>query len=233
MTYELSAVVAGASLIEEMTGRFQHAVQVPLGQALALIPAGGQWLGEVGWSADERQYPPFECLSGWLAEFLRLASLQGPVAYVEIDEQQDRTFEAAVAWSGGELALPPQALWPGEGLPQGGGPVVEAFRVLGVTGEPGRSLGVHPFSHTKQWLEVPGLIERLPAMELVWGQPDEEWAGFDFDTDYKIELGDHLFRLRAGAAPDGSRYTVTFSRRVVLELDQLPGGWCLQKRRLR
>jgi hypothetical protein len=70
-------------------------------------------------------------------------------------------------------------------------------------------------------------------MDLVWGQPDEAWASFDFDADYKLELGDHLFRLRVASAPDGSRCTVTFSRRIVLELEQLPGGWFLQKHRLR
>src|SRR5712692_10938731 len=42
-------------------GRFAHRGDdraLPARGAGALrIPAGGQWLGEVGWSADERQYP--------------------------------------------------------------------------------------------------------------------------------------------------------------------------------
>ncbi len=118
------------------------------------------------------------------------------------DEQQDRTCQAAVAWSGGELALSPRALLPGEAQPRGGGPVTEAFRVLGVTGRPGQdqwvSFGLYQFNHMQQWLEVPGLIKRLPRMELVWGQPDEDWAGFNFDTDYHTRAGDHPFRLRVG-----------------------------------
>jgi hypothetical protein len=230
MTYDLSAVVAGASLIKEMTGCFQHAAQVPLGEGLALIPAGGRWLDEIGWSVDERQYPPFEYLTGWLADFLRLASLRGPVAYLEIDEQQDRTFEAAVAWSGGELALRPRVVWPGDRQSAGGGPVAEAFRILGMSAEPGRILGVQPFRHTTQWLEVPGLVQRLAELDLVWRQPEEALAGFDFDTDYKTEAGGHLFGLRAVAAPDGPCCTVTFWGRTVLQLERLPGGWCLQRR---
>ena len=66
--------------------------------------------------------------------------------------------------------------------------MAEAVRRLGATGEPGRderaSLGLYQFSHTQEWLEVPGLIQRLPEMELVWGQPGEQWVGFDFETHY-------------------------------------------------
>lgn len=86
------------------------------------------------------------------------------------------------------------------------------------------------FSRMEQWLEVPGLIKRLPEMELVWAQPGEAWADFDFDTDYQIRVGGHPFRLRVAAAPGGARYTVTFWRRAVLELDHLPSGWRLKNR---
>ena len=234
MTYELQAVVAGAPLIEQMAGRFQHATTVPLNQGLALIPASARWLREVTGPGEGRLYPVFDCLSRPLAGFLAGASLRGPVAYIEIDEQQDRTWQAAIAWSGGELALSPQVLLPGEGRPPGGGPVTEAFRLLGVTGGPGQdewvSVGLYQFTRMQQWLEVPGLIRRLPGMELVWEQPDEDWEGFDFDTDYHTRAAGHPFRLRADTTRGGARYTVTFWQRTVLELDQLPGGWRLKKR---
>ena len=232
MTYELQAVVAGAPLIEEMAGRFQHATTVPLNQGLALVPVSGRWLREIARPGEERPYPEFECLSRSLAG----ASARGTVAYIEIEEMLDRSWQAAVAWSGGELALPPQEVLPGESPPPGGGPVTEAFRLLGVASQPGQdawvSFGLHRFSHMPQWLEVPGLIAQLPQMELVWGQPDEEWAGFDFDTDYHTWAGGHPFRLRAGAAPGGARYTVCEPpwQRAAAELDQLPGGWHLTKR---
>ena len=91
---------------------------MPLNQGLALIPASGPWLREVtGPGGEQCPYPVFEFLGRSLAGFLREASVRGPVAYLEIEEMQDRTFEAAVAWSGGELALPPQVLQPGEALP--------------------------------------------------------------------------------------------------------------------
>lgn len=90
MTYEPQAAVAGAPVIEEMAGRFQHATTVPLHQGLALIPASGQWLREVDRPGEGRLYPVFECLSRPLAGFPRESSAGGPVAYLEIDEQQDR-----------------------------------------------------------------------------------------------------------------------------------------------
>ena len=78
---------------------------------------------------------------------------------------------------------------PGEGQPPGAAPVAAASGILGVTGEPSQdawvSFGLYQFRHTEQWLEVPRLIQWLPEMELVWGQPDEEWAGFDFETGYQ------------------------------------------------
>ena len=234
MTYDLRAAIAGAPLIAEIAGRFEHATTVPLNQGLALIPVGGPWLREVSWPGEQHPYPVFEFLSRPLAGILREASVRGPVAYFEIEEMQDRTFEATVAWSGGELALPPRVLQPGEALPPGGGPVAEAVRRLGATGEPGRderaSLGLYQFSHTQEWLEVPGLIRRLPEMELAWGQPGEQWVGFDFETDYQTRAGGYPFRLRVGPVPGGARYTVTFSQRTVLELAQLPGGWRLARR---
>ena len=235
MTYDLRAAIAGAPLIAEIAGRFQHATTVPLNQGLALIPASGPWLREVtGPGGEQCPYPVFEFLGRSLAGFLREASGRGPVAYLEIEEMQDRTFEAAVVWSGGELAVPPQVLQPGEALPPGGGPVAEAVRRLGATGEPGRDeracLGLYRFSHTQEWLEVPGLIQRLPEMELAWGQPGEQWVGFDFETDYQTRVGGYSFRLRVGSAPGGVRYTVTFWQRTVLELAQLLGGWRLTQR---
>ena len=235
MTYDLRAAIAGAPLIAEIAGRFQHATTVLLNQGLALIPASGPWLREVtGPGGEQCPYPVFEFLGRSLAGFLREASGRGPVAYLEIEEMQDRTFEAAVAWSGGELALPPQVLQPGEALPPGGGPVAEAVRRLGAAGEPGRDeracLGLYRFSHTQEWLEVPGLIQRLPEMELAWGQPGEQWVGFDFETDYQTRVGGYSFRLRVGSAPGGVRYTVTFWQRTVLELAQLLGGWRLTQR---
>jgi len=236
MSYELRAVVAAAPLIEEMAARLRHAVLVPLNRGLALIPVSGRWLRQVAQPGREHPYPMFECLSGPLAGFLVEASVRGPVAYVEIEEMMDRTWQAAVAWSGGKLVLPPQEVLPGAAKPPGGGPVTEAFGVLGVTAEPGRdawvSFGLYRFSRMEQWLEVPGLIGRLPQMELVWGQPEEKWAGFDFDSDYQTRAGGHSFRLRAGAARGGARYTVLEPPwgRAVLELDQLPGGWHLTKR---
>jgi hypothetical protein len=235
VSYELQAAVAGAPLIAEMAGRFQHATVVPLNRGLALIPASGAWLAEVTGPGEGRPYPVFERLSWPLAGLLRGASVRGPVAYLEIEEALDLTFEAAVGWSGGELALPPRVLRPGEALPPGGGPVVAALGLLGVVAEPGQdagaSVGLYQFSHMQQWLEVPGLIQRLPKMELVWEQPDEAWAGFDVETDYQARAGSHPFRLRVGAAPGGARYTVTLWQRAVLELDHLPGGWRLTKRR--
>ena len=134
-----------------------------------------------------------------------------------------------------EPALAREVL-PGEAEPPGGGPVTEAFGVLGVTGEPGQdawaSFGLYRFSHMEQWLEIPGLIGRLPQLELVWGQPEEQWAGFDFGTDYQARAGGHSFRLRVGAAPGSARYSVLEPpwQRAVLELDQLPDGWHLTKR---
>lgn len=173
MSYELQAVVAGASLIQEMAGRFRHASAVPLNRGLALIPVSGRWLREVARPGEDRPYPEFEHLSRSLAEVLRAASVRGPVAYVEIGEMLDRTGQAALAWSGGELALPPREVLPGQALPPGGGPVTEAFGLLGVTCGPGHdawaSFGLYRFSRTQQWLEVPELIGRLPQMELVWG----------------------------------------------------------------
>lgn len=234
MSYELQAAVAAAPLIAEMAGRFQHAVVVPLPGGLALIPASGRWPSEVTRPGEGRPYPVFELLSRSLAGFLRDASVRGPVAYVKIEEMLDLTFEAAVGWSGGALALRPRVLRPGEGRPAGGGPVVEAFRLLGVVAEPGQDawagFGLYQFSRMEQWLEVPGLIRRLPKMQLVWAQPDEAWAGFDVHTDYQTRAGGHSFRLRVGAVPGGARYTVTFWQRAVLELDQLPSGWRLTKR---
>jgi hypothetical protein len=234
VSYELQAAVAGAPLIAQMAGRFQHATVVPLNRGLALIPASGPWLGEVTGPGEGRPYPVFELLSRSLAGFLRDASVRGPVAYVEIEEMLDLTFEAAVGWSGGALALPPRVLRPGEGRPPGGGPVVAALGLLGVVAEPGQdagaSVGLYQFSHMQQWLEVPGLIQRLPKMQLVWAQPDEAWAGFDVHTDYQTRAGGHPFRLRVGAVPGGARYTVTFWQRAVLELDHLPSGWRLMKR---
>jgi hypothetical protein len=234
VTYDLRAALAGAPLIAAIAGRFQHATTVPLNQGLALIPASGPWLREVGGPGEQRPYPVFEFLTRPLAGFLREASVRSPVAYIEIEEMQDRTFEAAVAWSGGELALPPQVLQPGEALPPGGGPVAEAVRRLGAIGQPGpderASLGLYQFRHTQEWLEVPGLIRRLPEMELAWGQPGEQWAGFDFQTDYHTRAGGYPFRLRVGPAPGGARYTVTFWQRTVLELAHLPGGWRLARR---
>ena len=236
MSYELQAAVAAAPLIAEMARRFQRAVAVPLNQGLALIPASGSWLGEVTQPGEGRPFPAFDLLSWSLAGFLREASVRGPVVYLEIEETQDLTFEAAVGWSGGELALPPRVLRPGEARPPGGGPVVEAFRLLDVAGEPGQddwaSFGLYQFSHMEQWLEVPGLIQRLPEMELVWTQPEEAWAGFDFKTDYQTWAGRHPFRLRVGAGPGASRFTVSFWQRAVLELDHLPVGWRLKKGRL-
>lgn len=66
-------------------------------------------------------------------------------------------------------------------------------------------------------------------MELVWAQPGEAWADLDLKTDYQTRAGGHPFWLMV-AAPTGARYTVTFWRRAVLELDHLPGGWRLAKR---
>jgi len=79
-----------------------------------------------------------------------------------------------------EPALAREVL-PGEAEPPGGGPVTEAFGVLGVTGEPGQdawaSFGLYRFSHMEQWLEIPGLIGRLPQLELVWGSPRSSGQG--------------------------------------------------------
>src|ERR1700693_1602480 len=86
--YELQAVVAGRLLIEELAGRFKHAVAVPLEHGLALIPASGGWIQEVGGreSSPPRPFPEFETLTAPVAFLLAASSIKAPVAYIEYFE---------------------------------------------------------------------------------------------------------------------------------------------------
>lgn len=77
VSYELQAAVAGAPLIAEVAGLFQHAAVVPLNRGLALIPASGPWLAEITGAGEEHPYPVFERLTGPLEGLLREASVRG------------------------------------------------------------------------------------------------------------------------------------------------------------
>lgn len=151
-------MIAGRALIGELAGRFKLAVQVPLVQGLALIPATSEWLEEVGRGevAQSRPFVEFETLTSSLAETLAAASARGPVAYVEYFEFGNDSGEVAAGWAGGRLILPPTELPPGAVHGPEGGPILIALKVLGAEVDPHRdsidSFGLTQFHKTSEWI---------------------------------------------------------------------------------
>jgi hypothetical protein len=161
MGYDLQAVIAGGALIDELAGRFKLAVQVPLVQGLALIPATSEWIGEVGKGelAQLRPFVEFETLTSPVAQLLVAASSSGPVAYIEYFEFGNDSGEVAAVWSSGRLILPPTELSPGAVHGPGGGPILMALKMLGAEVDPHRdaidSFGLTQFHKTSEWTQRP------------------------------------------------------------------------------
>lgn len=150
MSYDLQAAAARPAVIAAVRARLAGSRAVELPHGLAMIPM------TVSLSPTGTAVPPFEALGSALADLFESASGAGPVAYFEIDEQLDMTWQAAMVWSAGKVIMPARVVRPGEARPSDGGPVFEAFRRLGAAVEPAGAdfdvFGLYRFKHTHQWL---------------------------------------------------------------------------------
>jgi hypothetical protein len=220
--HELQAVVAGLALIEDLAGRFSKAMTVPLKAGLGVLPVSSEWLHEVGagHAPGPRPYPDLASLTQPLAELLRQASVDGPIAYLEYEDFGDVSGEVAIVWSDGAVILPAAVQSPGSTIPAEGGPIDGALHLLGAG--PGRdlvdSVGLTQFNRMDQWLEIPRILPRLAGMELVWTPSAYMLAGRD---EYQTQVGNHTFDLKL----DGVRCRLGWRGRTLRKLDRLPPTW--------
>lgn len=147
MSYEFHGAVAATALADRIAReRLLRFVELP--HALAVLLVDETW--QPGPALSD-----FEHLTQAGAGALAALSLGGPIAYVEIDEQSDLTWQGAVGWSGGRIALPASISRPGEARRPDGGPVAAAFAFLGAAIDPSTwdfgDAGLYRFRHMNGW----------------------------------------------------------------------------------
>lgn len=157
MGYRLNAVVAEAPLLRCAIRGLARARPVALHQDLALLPVTCDLVDQDDdIMADDP--PGFLLLTDWLVERIAACSAHGPLAYLEADFFGGVGSQQAVVWEQGEIALGPLHQPVGAFASQGGSPLSQALRHLGVATGPGdldefdaSGLGTH--RSTEKWAE--------------------------------------------------------------------------------
>jgi hypothetical protein len=215
MSFDLFAIITRADQANSLATKLWGPA-VPLEQGLALIPVPEN-------PAGDRPYAAMQYLSRQLADLLRSTSQSAPVAYVEAQDELGVGGQSAIVWTDGKVVYGPDELVPGAGWREGGGPIDGALRELGARrgaeGDEFIAVGLGRFRHTRQWATIPDLVERLPAMELVWTRK-YDWA------DYFVEVEGTLFGITDNGAGSQPRYALTaIGLRDLATYDSLPPTW--------
>jgi hypothetical protein len=133
--YELRAIISFPDVLTPLAATRPPARVVLLDQGLSLIPI----TAEVDASLQcSHVRPPretgFRMLTAGVYGALRVASMAGPIAYVEADYMGRDGWQAAAVWSEGSAAYGPNYLHRTEPFPpRGEAPIAEALRRLGAT----------------------------------------------------------------------------------------------------
>lgn len=155
--YELRAMVSFPDVLTPLAATRPPARVADLEQGLALIPVTAEVASALHCS---HVHPPpetgFRALTAGVHAALRVASMAGPVAYLEADYLGRDGWQAAAVWSEGALVYGPEYLHPTEPFPgSGAAPVTEALRRLGAIPD-GRddefvAVGLGRHRNTRAW----------------------------------------------------------------------------------
>ena len=133
--YELRAMISFPDVLTPLAGTRPPARVALLDQELALIPVTDDVAAALHCSHVRR--PPetgFRALTAGVYAALRVASMAGPIAYLEADYMGRDGWQAAAVWSEGVAVYGPEYLHPTEPFPpRGEAPIAEALRRLGAT----------------------------------------------------------------------------------------------------
>ncbi|MQA14305.1 MAG: hypothetical protein GEV09_09070 [Pseudonocardiaceae bacterium] len=132
--YELRAMISFPDVLTPLAATRPPARVVLLDQDLALIAVTAEVAASLHCSHVR---PPretgFRALTAGVHGALRVASMAGPIAYIEADYIGRDGWQAAAVWSEDSIVYGPEYLHPTESFPPGGAPITEALRRLGAT----------------------------------------------------------------------------------------------------
>ncbi|SDD79440.1 hypothetical protein SAMN05216174_11833 [Actinokineospora iranica] len=142
-------------MLRQLVDDLEHAVVMPLGHHLSLLPMTTALRAAVARVGA----PPeagFADLPAGFDRALAACSVHGPVAYLEAEYFGGVGAQSAQVWDGGNVVLGPLYLAEGEPFPAEGTPISRALRRLGVTSGGHRdefdAVGLHRHRDTLGWL---------------------------------------------------------------------------------
>lgn len=165
--YELRAMVSFPDVLTPLAATRPPARVVLLDQDLALIPVTPEVAAAL--HCSHVRPPPetgFRGLTAGVYGALRVASMAGPIGYLEADYTGRDGWQAATVFAEGEIVYGPAYLHPSEGFPpRGAAPIAEALRRLGAIAV-GRHdefvmVGLGRYRNTTAWHEA-ALSEAAP-----------------------------------------------------------------------
>lgn len=131
--YELRAMISFPDVLTPLAATRPPARVALLDQELALLPVTTEVADAL--HCSHVQPPPetgFRGLTAGVYAALRVASMAGPIAYVEADYLGRDGWQAAAVWSERLIVYGPEYLHPTEPFPPGGeAPIAVALRRLG------------------------------------------------------------------------------------------------------
>lgn len=155
--YELRAMISFPDVLTPLAATRPPARVVLLDQGLALIPITAEVDASLHCShVRAPRETGFRTLTAGVYGALRVASMAGPIAYIEADYMGRDGWQAAGVWSEGSAVYGPAYLHPTEPFPSGGeAPIAEALRRLGATSV-GRidefvAVGLGRYRNTAAW----------------------------------------------------------------------------------
>lgn len=133
--YELRAMISFPDVLTPLAATRPPARIILLAQDLALIPVTDAVAASL--HCSHLRPPPetgFRALTTGIYGALQVASMAGPIAYIEADYTGRDGWQAAAVWSEGTIVYGPAYLHPTEPFPpRGQAPIAEALRRLGAT----------------------------------------------------------------------------------------------------
>jgi hypothetical protein len=161
MGYSLEAFIAREHLLHGVVTSYEYTEIISVQQGFCLLLNTDEFHDEVmdkNPRDHKTPYPEFWKLSLELSTFGVIASVQGPVAYIEADFFGGPGTQASIVWDRGRVRLKPnKRYFRHDKVKLDRMPINQALRMLGVKRgnhiDEFEALGLDRYRHTNQWIE--------------------------------------------------------------------------------